>query len=173
MSGHARAAAVHPAAGPATLYADDLRVDSLVELGTHLVSEDEIIAFASDWDPQLMHIDPAAARSGPFGGIIASGVHTMAVFQRLHVAGLLGRTAVVAGRGMREMRLPAPTRAGDVVTGRVEIIEHRLRPHRHDAQVVVRGTLVNQNGELVFEMVGEVLIACRPPHDRTIVNTTT
>jgi acyl dehydratase len=167
VSAHARAAAVQPVAGAATLYAEDLHVGSVMELGTHRLSEDEIMAFASEWDPQLMHVDRAAARSGPFGGIIASGVHTIAVFHRLQVAGLLARAAVIAGRGMRDMRLPAPIRAGDVVTGRVEIIEHRLRPHRHDALVVVRGTLVNQDGELVYEMVGDVLIACRPPIDGT------
>lgn len=165
MTGHARAAAVHPAAGAATLYADDFRVGAVVELGTHLVGEDEIIAFATQWDPQLMHLDPAAAGSGPFGGIIASGIHTMAIFHRLHVTKLLVRAAVIAGRGMRELRLPMPTRAGDVLTGRVEIIEHRLRPHRHDAEVVVRGTLVNQDGAVVFEMVGDVLIASRPTHE--------
>jgi acyl dehydratase len=163
VTGDARALAVHPAAGAATIYAEDLQVGSVVGLRSRLVDEDEIVAFAADWDPQLMHVDPTVARTGPFGGIIASGVHTLAVFQRLQVDALYSRTAIVAGRTMREMRLHVPIRAGDVVTGSVEIREVRLRPHSHDAVVVTRGTLTNQDGALVFEMVGEVLIACRPP----------
>jgi acyl dehydratase len=144
-----------------TLHAEDLPAGTVVPLGSHRVTAHEIVEFGRMWDPLPMHTDPEAARLGAFGGLIASGVHVFAIYQRLHVDGLLGRTAVIAGRRTKEMRLPLPTRPEDVLTGSVEVLEATMRPARGDAVVTTRSTLVNQDGKLVFDMIGEVLIRTR------------
>ena len=63
------------------LYAEDLVIGSAWDLGSYVVTEPEIIEFARQWDPQGFHVDPDVAAAGYFGGIIASGIHTMAIFR--------------------------------------------------------------------------------------------
>lgn len=82
-----------------TIFADDLGPGDVFELGGHTLSEAELTRFAGEWDPQFFHVDAAAAERGMFGGLIASGIHTMAVFQRLSVEGFWGRAATIAARG--------------------------------------------------------------------------
>ena len=73
------------------LYFEDFEAGQVYELGSRTVTEDEIVAFASQWDPQPLHADPVAARSSVFGGLIASGWHTGAMWMRLYVDSMLGR----------------------------------------------------------------------------------
>lgn len=77
----------------------------------------ELTQFARQWDPQFFQVDAAAAGRGMFGGLIASGIHTMAVFQRLSVEGFWGRTATVAARGMRDVRFVRPVGSGASLDG--------------------------------------------------------
>lgn len=81
------------------VYADDLQPGQRHELGIHTVSESELVDFASQWDPQAFHVDRAAAESGAFGGLIASGIHSLAIAQRLAVSSVLTSWSVIAGRG--------------------------------------------------------------------------
>ncbi|MCC9069695.1 MaoC/PaaZ C-terminal domain-containing protein [Arthrobacter cryoconiti] len=71
------------------LAAEHLPVGQSVDLGSHSVSEAEIIRFASEWDSQYFHTDPETAHESHFGGLIASGLHTLSIFQRLSVLGVL------------------------------------------------------------------------------------
>ena len=80
------------------LYAEDLPVGSTVELGSHAVTLEEMLEFARQWDPQGFHTDPEVAAAGHFGEVIASGIHTLGIYQRLSVEGAVGRWAVIAGR---------------------------------------------------------------------------
>jgi acyl dehydratase len=64
---------------------EDIEIGSRRELGSHTFTQDEIIAFAKKYDPQVFHIDPEAAKHSMFGGIIASGWHTAAMWMRLAV----------------------------------------------------------------------------------------
>ena len=101
----------------ATLFADDPSPADAFDLGSHTVSVAELTQFAGQWDPQFFHVDAAAADRGMFGGLIASGILTMAVFQRLSVEGFWGRTATVAARGMRDVRFVRPVRPGASLAG--------------------------------------------------------
>jgi acyl dehydratase len=67
------------------LYAEDLAVGQRFELGSYTISEDEIVSFAKQYDPVSIHTDKEPAGKGPFGGLIASGFNTLAVYQRLIV----------------------------------------------------------------------------------------
>ena len=97
------------------LYAEDLVEGVVYELGIHRVSAAEIVEFGRSWDPLPMHVDEHAARRSPLGGLIASGIHTLAIYQRLQADALIARLAVVAGREVRArlVRLGAQVDARD------------------------------------------------------------
>ena len=143
-----------------TIYADDLTVGDVYELGSHTVTAEELTTFASTWDPQFFHVDEEAARRGLFGGLIASGVHTMAVFQRLSVRGFWAHSATVAARGIRDVRFLSPMRPGTTLVGRLVIGEvvHR-DPER--SLVTVDGMLDEESGTAVLRMSLDAYLARR------------
>ena len=145
-------------ANPPRLTAEHLLVGQVVTLGSHSVSEEEIIRFASEWDSQYFHTDPVAARESHFGGLIASGLHTLSIFQRLSVAGLFNHYDVVAGREIRQLCFLYPVRPGDVLTGSLHI-DSVERDGRGRAAVVTTGVLKNQDGIPVVQLQMEALIA--------------
>jgi acyl dehydratase len=103
------------------LRAEALPVGETIALGEYYVSQQEIIDFAAQWDPQLFHIDPAFARATTFGGLIGSGLHTMAIYQRLAVIGAYRHWAVVAGRSVRDIEFTSPLRPDTTVSASVRI----------------------------------------------------
>ena len=145
-----------------TIYADDLAVGDVYDLGSHTVTAEELTDFAARWDPQFFHVDEGAAERGLFGGLIASGIHTMAVFQRLSVAGFWGRSATVAARGIREVRFVTPMRPDTTLVGQLEItgVHHR---DSHQSLVSVSGTLHEEwAGAVVLALSLDAYLARRP-----------
>lgn len=98
-------------------YFEDFKVGNVTEIGPVSVSQDEIVEFATRDDPQPFHIDPEAAKSSPFGGLIASGWHTTALFMGMFVRGILLDAASMGSPGVEEIRWTAPVRPGDRLTG--------------------------------------------------------
>ena len=80
---------------------EDFEPGQVYELGSRTVTEDEIVDFARQFDPQPFHVDPEAARESVFGGLIASGWHTGAMWMRLYVDSMLGTAEARARRGSR------------------------------------------------------------------------
>ena len=74
-------------------YFEDFEPGQDIDLGLCTVTEDEIVAFARDYDPQPFHVDRDAAAHSIYGGVIASGWHTCGMMMRLVVDGLLGRSS--------------------------------------------------------------------------------
>ena len=143
-----------------TLFADDLTAGDVFELGSYTVSTDELTGFAEQWDPQFFHVDGDAADRGLFSGLIASGIHTMAVFQRLSVAGFWARSATIAARGIREVRFVRPVRPGSTLSGRLVVEDVQHRDGR--SLVTVNGTLAEEAGDAVLEMSVDAYLARRP-----------
>jgi acyl dehydratase len=114
------------------IHLDDLEAGQVYHLGSRSLSEDEIIAFARDYDPQPFHVDPQAAAETIYGGVIASGWHTAAIFMRLFVDGLLGRSAAMGSPGLDELRWLRPVRPGDRLDARVEVLETRASRTKAD-----------------------------------------
>ena len=108
---------------PTLLHAEDLPVGATVEIGAYAVTLEEIIEFARQWDPLPVHVDEVAAKDSIFGGIIGSGIHSMAIFQRMATTTLYSRYAVIAGTAIREVRLTAPLRPGTTVRGAIEVLD--------------------------------------------------
>ena len=78
---------------------EDFKVGDQAELGRHTFTEQEIVAFGRQFDPQPFHIDSVQARDTVFGGLIASGWHTCAVGMRLMVEGTIGQSASLGSPG--------------------------------------------------------------------------
>jgi acyl dehydratase len=147
--------------GPSTVFADDIAVGTTYPLGTALVTEDDILSFASQWDPQYFHVDPQAAAGSPYGGLIASGIHTVAVLQRLAVEAVYSRWATIAARGIRDLRFTRPVRPGTELTGVVVVADVQPRGE-HRSLVTVTSRLDDVQGDPVLEVSLDVYVARRP-----------
>ncbi|MBA2385226.1 MAG: MaoC family dehydratase [Actinobacteria bacterium] len=146
------------------LYFEDFELERVYELGSHTVSEEEIVAFARAWDPQPFHVDAEAAASSPFGGLIASGWHTGSLWMRLYVDSMLGAAAAMGSPGIEELRWLAPVRPGDTLTAWLAVLEatpSKRQPGR--GTIRSRGEMVNQGGVTVLSMVSRGHFARRQP----------
>jgi acyl dehydratase len=144
------------------IFLDDLEPGQSYELGTRTVSREEIVAFARDYDPQPFHMDEDAARASIYGGLIASGWHTVCLFMRLFADGFLHRAAGMGSPGVDELRWLKPVRPADRLNGRLEILDIRPSRSRPDRGVArIRCILVNQDGEEALSMIANVLMRRR------------
>ncbi|MBD1319661.1 MaoC family dehydratase N-terminal domain-containing protein [Gordonia hankookensis] len=146
---------------PDITYADDLQVGDRYPLDTYTVTESEVIDYATAWDPQSFHIDKEIAEAGAYGGLIASGIHTLAIYQRLAVSGVFGGWSVIAGKSLTDVRFLRPVRPDDTLTGSI-VIEAIDFDERGRALVTTRAELVNQRGERVMTLVVEAFVRVQP-----------
>ena len=109
----------------------------VIELGTYLLTQEEVLQFAQAYDPQWFHTDEAAAVQGPFGGLIASGWHTCALAMRLVADGVLKGSESYASPGLSYIKWPHPVRPGDVLCLRITVLEVR-RSKRQPTLGIVR-----------------------------------
>ena len=142
---------------------EDFAVGDVSEFGPVTVTETEIVEFAERYDPQPFHVDPDAAAASPFGGLIASGWHTMALFMGMYVRGVLLDSASLGSPGVEELRWLAPVRPGDELRGRSTVTDVRAsstNPRR--GTVFTTNEVVNQDGTLVMTMKARGFFARRP-----------
>lgn len=143
-------------------YFEDYIVGVEQEVGSVGISEAEIIEFANKYDPQDFHTDPEKAASGPFGGLIASGWHTIAVVMRLLVDKYLDSASSLGSPGIDELRWLAPVRPGDVLTVRAEVFDARRSSSKPDRGLIHTSVNVcNQDGVMVMTMKAVNVVACR------------
>jgi acyl dehydratase len=142
------------------LFFDDFWVGRQFALGQYKLTEDEIIAFGKDYDPQPFHTDPRSPAAMQYGGVIASGWHTTAIAMRLMVDSFLGCSATLVSPGVDQIEWLQPLHAGDVVSGFVQVIGQRRsqsKPDRGLVQMTLR--LGNAQGVDVLRMQNKVFIA--------------
>ena len=133
------------------LYWEDFVVGSVAEFGPRLVTREEIIAFAAEFDPQPMHMDEDYARSTMLGGLAASGWHTCAIGMRMIADGFMTNSASIGSPGVDEVRWLKPVRPGDRLTVLRTILEARPLGSRPEWGLVrFRFELINQAGELMM-----------------------
>ena len=133
-------------------YWEDFEPGQVYELGTRTITEEELVAFAREWDPQPFHVDPEAAKESVFGGLIASGWQTGAIWMRMYVDTMLG-SAARGSPGIEELRWLAPVRPGDTLTGRLTVLEATPSATKPDRGTIrIRGEMVNQDGVTVMAM---------------------
>ena len=144
-------------------YFEDYVVGSSYEYGTAAVDEREVLAFAKQFDPQPMHVDPVAAAQGPFGGLIASGWHTSGLMMRLFVDHYLSSVASLASPGVDELKWLQPVRPGDTLRIRVTVTEARRSRSKPDRGIVRTFIeVLNQRGETVSTINAMNLLRCHP-----------
>jgi acyl dehydratase len=147
-------------------YFDDYLPGATYDCGSFSVSEDEIVSFAKQFDPQPFHVDPGAAARGPFGGLVASGWHTAALVMRQLVDHYLSAEASLGSPGLDEIRWPNPVRPGDTLRVRATVMEARRslsKPDRGIMKTVVEAA--DQDGRTVMRAIAINFLRVRPDSD--------
>ena len=144
-------------------YFEDYPPGHVYEFGSVVMTEEEILDFARKYDPQSFHTDPEQAVRSRFGGLIASGWHTIGVTMRLLVEHYLSHTAAMASPGIDEVRWLVPVRPGDTIRARVTTVEAKPSRTKTDRGVVIaKIEAVNQRDEVVMSMIGMCIVGRRP-----------
>ena len=143
-------------------YLEDFAVGQTFGSGRLRIDKERIFAFAAEFDPQPFHLDEAAARNSIFGGLCASGWHTLAVTMRLLVDSELKPAGGLIGAGLDECRWPRPVRPGDELRVECEVIEVRPSKSRPEqGRIKLRTTTLNQDGEAVLVHVVNLVVLRR------------
>lgn len=151
-----------------TRWFEDIIIDEIFDLGSHTFSADEIIRFGKLYDPQYFHTTPELAPQSEFGGLVASGWHTVCIGHRKMVDALfaeeerlrgMGKEPGVSGPspGVNEMVFRSPVRPGDTVTYTLSVTAKRPSNSLPGWGLLFNHLeATNQNGELVYraELVG-------------------
>jgi len=144
-------------------YFEDFKVGDVSPIGERQITEEEIIAFATQFDPQPFHVDRERARESKFGGIIASGWHTCALAMRMMCDSYLHEAASLGSPGVDEVRWLKPVRPMDTLRGERETIETRPSTTKPDQGTVFsEWRIYNQHDELVMRMRGMGMFSRRP-----------
>lgn len=133
---------------------EDFTEGQIIELGTTSVSAEEIVRFGRAYDPQAFHVDVEAAARSPFGGLIASGWHTAALFMRLYTGQILLRSACLGSPGVSDLCWRSPVRPGQRLHARVTIERVEPSTKRDDSGTVwPLCELRDDSGEPIFSMI--------------------
>jgi len=143
-------------------YFEDFKVGEIFEIGTKKVTKAEMITFAEAFDPQPFHISEEKARDSIFGGLIASGWHTCAIFMRLYVDNFLTQTISLGSPGLDHIRWLKPVFPNDSLSGRVTILETKPSSNRPGVgSIKIKSEMLNQSGEVVMQLEGTGLFGKR------------
>jgi acyl dehydratase len=145
-------------------YFEEFAPGQTFESGRIAIDAQQVIDFATRFDPQPFHTDPEAARGTMFGGLAASGWHTAAITMRLLVESGLTPAGGWIGAGCDELRWPRPVRPGDELHTESQVLEMRPLKSRPDQGLVkMRTATLNQKNEEVQIMVTNLLVRRRLP----------
>ena len=143
-------------------YYEDLLLGEVRESGARTVTLEELLEFATRYDPQYFHADPVAAKKSMFGEVIASGIHSAALWRALDHE-ISGDIHWICGVAWEDVRWPNPVRAGDTLRARAEPLAKRLSTKDPKRGIVeYRYTLLNQRGEVAFTCRSINIVALRP-----------
>ena len=143
-------------------YFEDFHPGDVLVFGDKMVTQDEIIAFATEYDPQAFHINPVAATESIFGGLVASGWHTISMSCRMFVDNVLLQATSLGGHGVDELRWLLPVRAGDTLGVRLTVVEGRQSRTKPDRGTVrMRMEVLNQKAEVVAHYTVMAMLGTR------------
>lgn len=144
------------------LHFEDFHVGQVIGLGPKLITKDDIISFAEEFDPQPFHLDESAASGSLLGGLAASGWHTCSILIRLVCDAVLSRSSVLGSRGMDEVKWLGPVLAGDELTGSLTIESLRQSESRPGVGILrFKSFLADQLGQVKIEMSGMFFMRMR------------
>jgi acyl dehydratase len=144
------------------LHYEDFYVGQVMVLGPKLVTKDDIVAFAREFDPQPFHLDEKAGRASILGGLAASGWHTCSLLVRLICDACLSQSTVLGSRGMEEVKWLGPVLAGDILSGEIGILSARRSQSRPGVGILTfTSFLADQHGTRKIEMSGMFFVRAR------------
>ena len=145
-------------------YWEDMPVGSTHDLGTITPTAEEIVAFATQFDPQPFHLDEEAAKQSVFGGLCASGWHTCSMAMRLMVTNFLLESSSQGSPGLENIKWLKPVFPGDTLRLQHTVVESRPMTKRLDVGLVrTVWAMFNQRGEQVLHMEGWGMFRRRTP----------
>jgi acyl dehydratase len=143
-------------------YFEDVHVGDTTRFGRYEVTREEILEYARQFDPQPFHLDEEAARASMFGGLVASGWHTGAMFIRMVCDSMIPQAATSGALGFDDLKWLKPVRPGDVLTVESTVRE-KVESRRPDRGIVkIESRIFNQRGEAVMSLVSLVIYLRRP-----------
>lgn len=143
---------------------EDLAVGQVRDLGSLSPTEEEIVTFARQFDPQPFHLDAEAAKASVFGGLCASGWHTCSLAMKLMVTNFLKESASLGSPGLENIRWLKPVFPGDTLSLRQTVLETRPMSKRRDVGLVrTTWEMFNQHGVQVLHMEGHGMFRRRWP----------
>ena len=153
-----------PADSPSVWYWEDFREGEVREFGETQVKREDIVRFASEFDPQPFHVDDDAARKTMFGGLIASGWHTAAMAMRMMCDAYLLKSASLGSPGIEQLKWLLPVRPGDTLRMRLTVLESRPMQSKPGVGLIrSRHEVLNQHGQAVMQMEGYGMFRRRSP----------
>lgn len=150
------------------LFFDDVRSGFSFSTPRLTVTEEAIIGFAQEWDPQPFHLDQMAAQSSVFAGLCGSGLHTTLLTYRLYLQHGLFEGTAVAGLGIDGVRFLHPMRPSDTLQVHGRIKDARLTRHPERGLVVLALQTYNQHGQMLLELQLTLLVQRRTPGSDTV-----
>jgi len=143
-------------------YFEDFQPGQVFSGGHHVVDAHRIIAFASEFDPLPIHIDPQAAARSMFGGLIASGWHSVSLLHRLIVENIVHDAALLGSPGVDRVEWILPVRPGDAVSARVTILEVRRSQSRANRGIVkAKNELLRDGAAVLLTLHSTAFYACK------------
>jgi acyl dehydratase len=153
-------------------YWEDFKAGDRFAMGERTVDRDEIIEFASRYDPQPFHIDETAAKESMYGGLIASGWHTVGMAMRMMVDAYLRDSASLGSPGVDNVRWLKPVRPGDTLRAQRTVLETRASQSRPNVGLVKHlWEVFNQHDELVMTIEGYGMFERRNPGAPSVAGT--
>jgi acyl dehydratase len=147
-------------------YFEDFYPGRVFEHGPRIVTREEILAFAAEFDPQPMHLDEAAAQGSLLGGLSASGWHACCLFMRMLADSFVLDSASMGAPGVDEVRWLIPVRPGDMLRFRAEVQDARPSKSRPEMGLVrFSFALINQSGAQAMTLASSLMIIRR---DQTV-----
>ncbi len=144
------------------LYFEDFAPGQIREFGPRVVTREEIVTFAAEFDPQPMHMDDDKARDTLLGGLGASGFHTCCIMMRMMIDGFLLDSSSMGANAVDEVKWLAPLRPGDALTLRATVKDTRASRSRPDLGFVTMFMeLIDQNGACVLTLQAPLMLGTR------------
>lgn len=147
----------------AKIYWEDFKAGAVTEYGPRLVTREEIVAFAAEFDPQPMHLDEDAARASLLGGLAASGWHSCCIMMQMMAEGFVLNSSSMGAPGVDEVKWLAPVRPDARLTLRMTVLDTRASktwPDRGFVKALFE--LFTESGQRVMTQTASLMFGCRP-----------
>ena len=149
------------------LHWEDFETGAIAIYGPRLVTREEIVAFAAEFDPQPMHLDEAAASATLLGGLGASGWHTCCLLMRIIADGFVLNSSSMGAPGVDEVRWLKPLRPGTQIRVRTTVLDKRSSKSRPEMGFVkMLYEVIDERDDVLTTLISHMMMALRAPEAR-------